>query len=219
MVMTSGCVRRTASPSNATYYRLTLEIDEHGYTRTESTIIAIAHTAPQKWAASMDVERGYVIGEAPAVALHDNRVVFATLRQDPDPAYPAGACAAPTDSRGRGYKVGGRLGESGPGPAGAKLLLVAFKEPNSPQSLEVVDPSDPTPVLGEGVVVHAVRFEPLATVSSTPEPTHGLVARRIPWIAHLAQNTPLDGADPGTSYCDQPVPLSHVLVREDLLGS
>lgn len=197
-------------PSTMWRYRLTLEIETPDGLKTGSGVIQInAARQPKVTPESLSAAVG-ARGEAVIVDLGNAGPLFATLTS-PD------LMSAP-------YKLvfdifpwnGGQGGEFTPEgmayytplrakaevPIGKLPLLVRFRNPTDPQTVQVVDPSDLSRAFGPGFHFKSAEIEmvdqglwPLNAFGLTGEPVTRRIRDFLPWLSQYPEPGVISNAD------------------------
>lgn len=187
---------------DATRYRLTIEIDDHGKQRQDSKVIE-----KRQWVERVGVDKNVVksmlFGEAPLIELGDGRVVVALLRcwSHPLPHQPTiipDAGCIPDRVIYEEFGVApGWAGQSAKGPkelrraamhrpvelaAGDLPVFVTFRDRNDPRTIELVDPGNLATKFGPGVTLRN------ASIEVTDAKIERTIKTKLPWLARWRSN-------------------------------
>lgn len=164
-------------------YRLTLSVEDHGTVYTGSSVIEITSLShkylPLPLAGTQCSSR--VRGEAVAVQIGSKGTLFATLSHDappqlvydmfPRPEGPGGGCTPSGIRYYRSLDEGRR-----DVPFDRLPLLVRFRDPGDPTTVERVDPHYLEASFGEGVRLIGAQIE------MTDDPVTWGIKETLPWL-------------------------------------
>ena len=177
-------------------YRLTLEVDTPEGIRTGSGVIQVKYSKLLRLLGASGEWDAEVKGEAVAVDLGERGRLFALLKAGADPRsspayivlrafrFPHGAMPSPAKE---GIKQIAALSGREALPLDSLPLLVRFRDPADPMSVERVDPRRLDATFGPGVELRA------ASDAITDAPVTIGAAGRLPWLADYFDKR-LDGA-------------------------
>ncbi|MBR1190843.1 hypothetical protein JQ634_00045 [Bradyrhizobium sp. AUGA SZCCT0240] len=197
----------TAYPSVTVRYRLTLEAQVDGVTKTGAGVIEVTYSKQSRFAGQSPGTVGYR-GEAVVLDLGFRGTLFALLKEGADLRstpetiilrafnFPGGALPEPIDE---GLKQLRRISGSRELPLTSLPLLVRFRDMNDPKTVEKVDPIDIGRSFGDGtklvratVEIVPVGIWPLNSVGITGEPLTTGIDKRLSWLPKH-YNVKLDG--------------------------
>ena len=185
LTMLASCLLLACSaPGSFTYrYELVLEVETPGGLRTGTGVIAVTVRPEPRLLPDMRGESTQVRGEAVAVDLPGGQTLFATLNGE-NGGY-AGAIAvyslvpARLTSLERLSERMAILTEPGHEAVVERRLyplLVRFRDPRDPRTIEGVDPDNLAASFGPGVHLRSIRVR-----TTRAEPTFSIQAR-LPWL-------------------------------------
>ncbi len=175
----SGCGDNTT-----TRYRLAAEVETPQGIASGSSVIEVKWHRPGALAKQIlgsQASGSYSIrGEAVAVELPNNQVLFVLLRSQNDVDWAAWVLGQIGD--GKPVPVPRRW-KYGPGPPGEMVdnypLFVRFKDIDDPMSVETVDPDDLSATFGQGHSLKSLTFQ------RTNSDVNFRIERRIRWINEM----------------------------------
>jgi hypothetical protein len=194
-------------------YRVVLNMTDQGTERSASTVWSWRLRKPT--AALATPYSGEFRGQALALRLASGRIVYAILRgANGDQNVPALLPERVFGDLGRGMRgepkrfgsdriedladIGSRVGERREINCGESPdlcpMLVTFRDPSDPRSLEVVDPGSPEETLGAGVtadgIVVEITDEAVGPPFSAPLPSLGRGSGFTEWRTSLPRGDP-----------------------------
>ncbi|MBN8991686.1 MAG: hypothetical protein J0H42_25900 [Rhizobiales bacterium] len=190
----------TAYPSVTMRYRLTLEAQVDGEAKVGSGVVEVTYSKQSRFAGQSPGIVDYR-GEAVAVDLGSRGTLFALLKADSDLRstpetiilrafnFPGGALPEPIDE---GLKQLGRLSGKRELPLTSLPLLVRFRDPANPMTVERVDPLDIGKSFGDGTKLVRATLEivpvgiwPLNSFGITGDPITTGTVRPLVWLQRL----------------------------------
>lgn len=204
-----------AFPSVTVRYRLTLEANVDGETRTGSGVIEVTYGKNSKLSQS-EISIN-VRGEAVALDLGSRGTLFALLREGADirsgpewivfraAGFSYGTLPSPVEE---GFRRLRRLSGTFELPLTSLPLLVRFRDPNDQLSVEKVDPLDLAASFGDGAKLTRATLQivppgiwPWNSWGITGEPITQDIEKRLPWLGAL------NGRYLGGRFSSRGVPL------------
>jgi hypothetical protein len=195
-----------AFPSVTVRYRLTLEAQVDGEPRTGSGVIEVTYAKQSRFAGQrpgIETSRG----EAVVLDLGPRGALFALLKADTDSrsipetivlrafGFPGGVLPGPIDA---GLRQLQHLSGKRELPLTSLPLLVRFREPKDPKTVERVDPLNVAKSLGAGARLIRASIEivpagiwPLNSLGITGERITRDIENRLPWLRGMRTN--IDG--------------------------
>lgn len=212
IVVAAVLTYRIAFPSATVRYRLTLQADVGGRPATGSGVIEVSYVKNPKLLPNEAEFSINVRGEAVALDLGERGTLFALLKGGTDDRsgaewivlrafnFPGGALPSPVD---KGLSDVHRLSGKVELPLGSLPLLVRFRNPNDPKTVERVEPFDIAKSFGAGARLVRATLEivpagiwPLSWYGITGEPITSGIDQRLAWLKGLRGGY-LDGAFAG----------------------
>jgi hypothetical protein len=188
-----------AYPSLTLHYRLTLEAEVDGKSKTGSGVIEVTYAKQLNIRSELSV--GFR-GEAVALDLGDRGTLFALLKEGSDNrsipqsivlrAFNFDGGAFPGSTVEAGQEKLRQLSGKRDLPLTSLPMLVRFRDLNNPMTVEKVDPLDIGKSFGAGARLMRASLEivpvgiwPLNLVGVTGERTTSVIESRLPWLVKL----------------------------------
>ena len=200
-------------PSLTLRYRLTLEAQVDGVLKSGSSVVQISYSKQSRFAGQSDLVAD-CRGEALVLQLGARGTLFALLKEGSDSRsnpesivfrafdFPGGAL--PGDSVSDGLKQIGQLSGKRELLMTNLPLLVRFRDPNDPKTVESVDPLDIGKSFGAGTRLVSATLEmvsagiwPLNQIGITGEPITAGIEKQLPWLTRITSN--IDGTSSTSS--------------------
>ena len=188
-------VYKVAFPSVTVRYRLTLEAQVDGESRTGSGVIEVTYSKQSEFAGQHELVVD-LRGEAVVLDLGSRGVLFALLKADTDSRsgpewivlrafdFPGGSLPRPVEE---GVKQVQRLSGKRELPLTSLPLLVRFRDLNDPKTVERVDPLDIGKSFGAGARLVSATLEivpagiwPFSSYGITGEPVTRGIEDKLP---------------------------------------
>jgi hypothetical protein len=193
---------KIAYPTTVYIYRMTVEVDVNGQTKSGSTVIRVERYLTPKWLPGGGMTVSHVYGEAAFVDLGAGQNVIATLRSGSWGAGPGGAESWPNwvlgpHDQSESFRI--------PLPRTELRdrqmpMFITFKNASDPRTLVRVPPDQFENVFNIGTKLKAIYVE------TSTDPITESLAQRLPWVATWPSGNKLSPTD----SLDQ-----HVLIRRD----
>ncbi len=173
----SGCEARRDR------YRVTITVDVNHTIYSGSSVQEFhCHQGGGVWG-SMDVSQCNIAGEAVFVDLKNHGNLFLLFKGNHGDMSSAVEDMFIPRNNSAGAKTSGKWSV----PVGAAPMMVTFKNPRDPLSVEKVDPSNLKDTLGPGVSIQSIVIE-----KSNEPITQGNLYKALPWLKGIGRNQ-IDG--------------------------